>query len=112
MIQRLCANAATVTKEGVIRAHYVYRHNQIVIAIEDSGDGFDEAAVKRIFERFAKNKDGFDNGTGLALPIAKELVEQMGGTIEFQSEPGKGSTAWVTIPATAILSEKKEIRAA
>ena len=111
-IQRLCANAAAVTKEGVIRAHYVYRHNQIVIAIEDSGDGFDEAAVKRIFERFAKNKDGFDNGTGLALPIAKELVEQMGGTIEFQSEPGKGSTAWVTIPATAILSEKKEIRAA
>ena len=112
VIQRLCANAAAVTKEGVIRAHYVYRHNQIVIAIEDSGDGFDEAAVKRIFERFAKNKDGFDNGTGLALPIAKELVEQMGGTIEFQSEPGKGSTAWVTIPATAILSEKKEIRAA
>lgn len=112
VIQRLCANAAAVTKEGVIRAHYVYRRNQIVIAIEDSGDGFDEAAVKRIFERFAKNKDGFDNGTGLALPIAKELVEQMGGTIEFQSEPGKGSTAWVTIPATAILSEKKEIRAA
>lgn len=112
VIQRLCANAAAVTKEGVIRAHYVYRRNQIVIAIEDSGDGFDEAAVKRIFERFAKNKDGFDNGTGLALPIAKELVEQMGGTIEFQSEPGKGSTAWVSIPATAILSEKKEIRAA
>lgn len=111
-IQRLCANAAAVTKEGVIRAHYVYRRNHIVIGIEDSGDGFDEAAVKRIFERFAKNKDGFDNGTGLALPIVKELVEQMGGTIEFQSEPGKGSTAWVSIPATAILSEKKEIRAA
>ena len=46
------------------------------------------------------------------MPIVKELVEQMGGTIEFQSEPGKGSTAWVSIPATAILSEKKEIRAA
>ena len=33
----------------------------------------------------------------------------MGGTIDFQSEPGKGSIAWVTIPATAILAERKDI---
>ena len=109
VINRLCANAAAMTTEGAIRAKYEYRNNQIIINIQDTGNGFNESESKRLFERFAKNRDSKDNDTGLALPIAKGLVEQMGGTIDFQSEPGKGSIAWVTIPATAILAEWKDI---
>ena len=109
VINRLCANAAAMTTEGAIRAKYEYRNNQIMINIQDTGNGFNESESKRLFERFAKDRSSKDNDTGLALPIAKELVEQMGGTIDFQSEPGKGSIAWVTIPATAILAERKDI---
>ena len=109
VINRLCANAAAMTTEGVIRAKYEYRGNQIIINIQDTGNGFNEDESKQLFERFAKDRGSKDNNTGLALPIAKGLVEQMGGTIDFQSEPGKGSIAWVTIPATAIMAERKDL---
>jgi signal transduction histidine kinase len=109
VINRLCANAAAMTTEGVIRAKYEYRGNQIIINIQDTGNGFNEDESKQLFERFAKDRGSKDNNTGLALPIAKGLVEQMGGTIDFRSEPGKGSIAWVTIPATAIMAERKDL---
>ena len=112
VIQRLCAYAAAVTKEGAVRAHYVHRRDNLVICIEDSGEGLDAESVKQVFTRFVKNHNGIDDGIGLALPIAKALTEQMGGSIEFQSEPGKGSIVWVTMPAKAMLAERKEIGAA
>ena len=109
VVQRLCGNAAATTHEGYIHAKYEYRHGMLVIGIEDSSPGVDEETVKRAFERFIHNSNGEHTGTGLSLPIAKELTEQMGGIIDFQSELGKGSTVWVSIPCTATLSEKKDI---
>ena len=46
-------------------------------------------------------------GTGLDLPIIQLMVQQMGGTIELQSELGKGTTVWVTIPCKASVIEKR-----
>ena len=54
-----------------------------------------------------RNKDEELYGTGLDLPIVQAIVEQMGGSIEAQSELGKGSTFWVTIPCMAKTIEKK-----
>ena len=48
-------------------------------------------------------------GTGLDLPIVQALVEQMGGSVELQSEVGKGTTAWVVIPCEVQTIEKREI---
>ena len=49
-------------------------------------------------------------GTGLGLPICYELAAQLGGTIEVNSERGKGTTVWIIIPCEAsVVEHKKEI---
>ena len=98
------------THQGTIRARYEYRHKELAISIEDTGAGVDEKVLAKVFDRFARNGDGELCGTGLDLPIVKALVEQMGGTVELQSELGKGSTFWVILPCTAkTLQKKREI---
>ena len=107
VIQRLCTQAAFYTTEGYIRAKYEYRRDTLNITIEDTGQGIDAATLPHIFERFTVNKYGEHCGTGLDLPIVKELVDQMGGTVEFQSSEGKGTTAWVNLPCTATVIDRK-----
>ena len=107
VIEKLCANAVTYTDEGTIRAKYEYRHGELTFSIEDTGAGIDEATLPHVFDRFARNGQQKLCGTGLDLPIVQTLVQQMGGTIEIQSELGKGSTAWVIIPCEAQTIEKR-----
>jgi PAS domain S-box-containing protein len=71
---------------------------RITIEITDNGCGMDEETKKKIFfPFFTSKKDG--KGTGLGLYIVKSLVDEMAGHIEVQSEPGKGSTFRISIPA-------------
>ncbi|MBO6018167.1 MAG: PAS domain-containing protein [Prevotella sp.] len=108
VVQKLCTNAATHTSEGFILAKYEYRHGMLTISIEDSGRGMDSKTQKRVFDRFYRSPREDYNGTGLMLPIVKELTERMDGVIELQSEPGKGCTIWVSLPCTATQMEKKD----
>ena len=107
VIEKLCSNAAFFTHEGTIRAKYEYRRGELTISIEDSGVGIDAKTLPHVFERFVRNEHEEMCGTGLGLPIVQSLVQQMGGTIEFQSQLGKGTTAWVAIPCQLIFMEKK-----
>ena len=107
VIQKLCANAARVTTAGSIRAKYDYRHGELNITIEDTGRGLSEKDLRRVFDRFARDENNQREGTGLDMAIIKELVEQMGGTIEIQSEEGKGTAAYVIIPCEMSAMEKK-----
>lgn len=107
IIQKLCVNAAKHTTEGSLRAKYEYRHGDLSISLEDTGDGLNKEMQKHIFERFARNELNKRYGTGLDMPIIQELVHQMGGAIEVQSEEGKGSTCYVTIPCELISMDKK-----
>jgi signal transduction histidine kinase len=107
VIEKLCANAVNYTEKGSIRAKYEYRHGELSISIEDTGNGIDEQTLSHVFERFARNGDHQMCGTGLDLPIAQALVHLMGGSIEMQSEVGKGTTVWVMIPCEAKTIEKR-----
>ena len=107
VIQKLCTHAANYTSEGTVRAKYEYRHGELTISIEDTGCGIDAKTLPRIFERFVRNEQEELCGTGLDLPIVQALVQQMGGTIEIQSEQAKGTTAWVSIPCEAHVIEKR-----
>ena len=107
VIQKICAHAARNTTEGTIRAKYEYHHGELSIAIEDTGKGIPTEAMSHLFDRFTKNETVHQYDTGLELPIIKELVEQMGGTIEIQSEEGKGTTTYVIVPCEMSSLEKR-----
>ena len=72
----------------------------IVIEVEDTGPGIDLARQARIFEPFVQGIDEpVRKGTGLGLSICKAYADLMGGTLEVESELGKGSLFRVRLPA-------------
>jgi signal transduction histidine kinase len=107
ILERLCSVSVSYTEKGTIRTKYEYRHGELAISIEDTGRGIDEKTLPRVFERFVRDEQDGVCGTGLDLPIVQALVQQMGGTIEMQSEYGKGTTVWVFIPCEASVIEKR-----
>jgi signal transduction histidine kinase len=107
VITKICVITATHTQEGTIRAKYEYRHGELMITIEDTGPGLSAKALSKIFDRFVHDEDVQRQGTGLDMPIVKELVEQMNGTIELQSELGKGSSFYISIPCEMASFDKK-----
>jgi signal transduction histidine kinase len=98
VIQQVAANAAQYTHSGTVRARYDYIGRKLMISIEDTGEGITAEDLKRIYERFMSRSQ---NGSGLGLSISKELTEQMGGTLEINSDAGLGTTVWITIPCQA-----------
>jgi signal transduction histidine kinase len=68
--------------------------------VTDSGEGIAPADLSRLFQPFSQLESGIKRGgTGLGLSIARRIVEEHGGQIGVQSEPGRGSTFWFTLPA-------------
>ena len=106
-IQKLCGYTALTTKAGSLKSRYEYLHDELIIIVEDTGLGIEFDEVPKIFNRFMGDAKNKRIGTGLDLPIVKELVEQMGGTIDVLSEPGKGSTFFMSIPCEMTSFEKK-----
>ena len=107
VIQRLAFLSCLMTQQGTITIGYEYRRGELTISVEDTGKGIHPDNLLHAFERFNRNERGEMCGTGLDLPIIQLLVQQMGGTIDMQSDLGKGTTVWVSIPCTATVLEKK-----
>lgn len=107
VIEKLCAVAVDFTQKGSILAKCEYRQGQLSVVIEDTGRGIDPQTLPHVFERFVRDEGEMLCGTGLDLPIVQALVEQMGGSIELQSEKGKGTTVWVIIPCEASAIERR-----
>ncbi len=105
IIEQVTANAAQYTRQGTVRARYDYIGRRLMISIEDTGQGISQEVLQCVYERFAS---GPNNGSGLGLPICKELTEQMGGTLEINSEEGLGTTVWITIPCHATVVKRKK----
>ncbi len=79
--------------EGDIRVVVNQNGAQVEIRVQDQGPGISPDKLERIFDRFFRGgEDSVIPGFGLGLPIAKALVEGMGGTIAIESEPGQGSS--------------------
>ena len=105
IVEQISEFAARSTEKGMVRARYDYIGDKLLITIEDTGCGIDTSLQESLFERFGS---AFKSaGTGLGLPICKELATQMGGSIYINSAAEKGTTVWIVIPCKATFIEKK-----
>ena len=91
-------NAIKFTTAGSIRVGYdKVDETHLRFYVADTGLGIEPEMQAQIFDRFIK-LNTFVHGTGLGLSISKSIIEQLGGTIGVDSEPGKGSCFWFVLP--------------
>jgi signal transduction histidine kinase len=95
--RNIVANAVeAIGPHGEVAVTIGRRGSMYAIAVRDSGPGMSRESAERIFDLYFSTKDA---GTGLGLPIAKKIVEEHGGTIRVATEPGRGTTVTIEIPA-------------
>lgn len=96
VLLNLAANARDATAEGgtvVIRTDQI--GDAVVVEVQDTGRGMDEATLRRARELAFTTKPG---GTGLGLALVHRIVRRYGGTLRLDSAPGRGTRATVSLP--------------
>ena len=98
ILVNLFGNALKFTREGEVRVETSAASGSTFrVAVRDSGPGIPLDQHEAIFEEFQQT-EGDDIGTGLGLAISRRLARVMGGDVTLESEPGRGSVFYVTLP--------------
>ena len=97
VITNFLTNACKFTSQGSIHFGYKTVEEGLYFYVKDTGKGISVEDASHVFERFSKC-DSFTQGTGLGLSISQTIIEHLNGKIGLESELGKGSTFWFTIP--------------
>ncbi len=101
IISNLLENALKFTSDGFIEFGYYLEKSNIILYVKDTGIGISPKNHEIVFERFSQEDKEISRkhgGLGLGLSICKENAQLLGGDISIESEKGKGSTFYVTIP--------------
>ena len=99
VFSNLIVNAVRHTpREGTVKLGAQLSNGAVRFTVTDSGTGIPKEYQDRLFEKFFRVPDAGPKGTGLGLYIAREIVRAHGGNIGVESEPGKGSSFWFTLP--------------
>ncbi|EKO40353.1 MAG: PAS domain S-box [Solidesulfovibrio magneticus str. Maddingley MBC34] len=104
VLLNLIGNAVKFTTSGWVRLSAAAVDGEVRVAVADSGAGIAAKDLETIFEKFKQAGDTLTEkpkGTGLGLPICRQIVERHGGRIWAESVPGKGSVFRFTLPALA-----------
>ena len=101
IMDKIITNAVQHTTQGRILVRYDFLGDELIVAVDDTGDGIPEDTLKHIFDRFVTG-DVNSSRAGLGLSICHDLIEHLGGTINIKSDIGKGTSVWFTIPCKAI----------
>lgn len=107
LFSNLCALSAIYTYRGYVKASLDYHHDKLLVTVTDTGRGFDKQMANTMFTAEHDNTKG-DYKTELKLMICKQLVEKFGGQFDIDSELGKGTTVWISIPFKAEHAIRKE----
>lgn len=118
VLLNLLNNAVKFTRQGHITTSVRYLGETdagelIRISVSDTGIGIAPDKHDRLFKRFSQVDPSIRRefgGTGLGLAICKHLVELMGGSINVESEPGKGSTFWIQVALRRIEEAARPVR--
>lgn len=101
ILSHLTDNAIKFTTSGVITIGYEIKENELIIFVKDSGIGISEKHRNQIFDNFMQvdnaNTRSYQ-GSGIGLSISKKIAELLGGQIWFDSEQGKGTTFYFSLP--------------
>ena len=109
VVINLLSNAVKFTPKGTVSIEAYQEKNQLIVEVQDTGIGIAEADKHKIFERFRQAGDTLTDkpqGTGLGLPICREIIEHHGGIIWMKSEPGVGSTFYFSVPLIGEASQQ------
>jgi PAS domain S-box-containing protein len=100
IVTNLVKNALKFTKSsGEIEIGCKMQGNsEVLFYVKDTGSGIRKELHEKIFDRFGQGDKSHHDGVGLGLAISKAFVEMLGGRIGIESEPGKGSVFFFTIP--------------
>jgi PAS domain S-box-containing protein len=112
ILTNLVRNAIKFTYEGSIEFGYEKKGKYLEFFVKDTGVGIPQNQHELIFERFRQGSENHNRGyegSGLGLSISKSYVEMLGGRIWVESEEGKGSTFYFTIPYIALSEEETTI---
>ena len=112
IISNLISNAIKYTIEGSIGFRASFEMGSLVFRVEDTGIGIPDDKLEEIFKPFVRTDSGskISEGSGYGLSVVKGFVDLLGGTIEVQSEVGKGSHFTVKIPAEIEIIENEANR--
>ncbi len=95
VVVNLLSNAAIHTKDGLIELEARVQENEITVHVADTGTGVEEDLLPFVFERHVRGARG---GSGLGLPICKEIIEQHGGAITLENRQDGGCIVRFTLP--------------
>ncbi len=115
IVLNLLGNAVKFTEAGTIRLAWQVQGNEVRIAISDTGIGISEGRLETIFQPFIQGDSSTARrfgGTGLGLSISRQLAALLGGRIEVESAPGKGSRFTLLLPARLATPETAATEAA
>jgi PAS domain S-box-containing protein len=101
VLVNLVSNALKYSAQGgEVRLGIAQQNGRVVITVRDQGVGISAADQEQLFHPFVRSEAvrGSVSGTGLGLYITRQIVEQHGGTISIDSEPGYGTTVTIQLP--------------
>ena len=107
IISNLIENAIKFTNEGFIEFGYYLENSNLILYVKDTGIGISPKNHEIVFERFSQEDKEISKkqgGLGLGLSICKENAQLLGGDITLESDKGKGSTFFITVPYKPVLA--------
>ena len=108
MLLNLLSNAVKFTPEGgAVRIAAAHGADGFAIAVRDTGIGMAQDAIPKALERFGQIDSSLARkyeGTGLGLPLTREMAELHGATLSIDSAPGAGTTVTILFPAASVVA--------